>query len=294
MFDRLEFVFGEAVNALKRNGLMTLSAINTAAIALFILGGLGYAYLNLSAKLESLPPQFEIKISLLPKADKDQVDAMTQSLRKVNGVAEVSLLPKEAEWQAWRKSQGIYTRDIKNPLPDQLVITLTDLKKAEHVRDAIRKQPFYDGRDGIRDASELRQLVTSMIEFVRWAGIIFGLIAFFTAGSLILNAVHLTVLARKQEIKIMRLVGASHGTIRWPFLFEGAFQGMLGGVLGGLLLWGLAAYLTARSIKLLGPLLSSDMQFPALPMIVVLAGVGSIMGMVAAGLSVRKYLRFAS
>nr|MBA3726762.1 ABC transporter permease [Armatimonadota bacterium] len=278
MFDRLEFVFSEAVTALKRNGLMTLSAINTAAIALFILGGLGYAYLNLSAKLESLPPQFEIKISVKPKADKEQVAAMTKSLRKVIGVAQVSLLPKDVEWQAWRRSQGILgdTRDIKNPLPDQLVITLTDLKKAEHVRDAIRKQPFYDGRDGIRDAIELRQRVTSMIEFVRWAGIIFGLIAFFTAGSLILNAVHLTVLARRQEIKIMRLVGASHGTIRWPFLFEGAFQGILGGVLAGLLLWGLAAYLTARSIKLLGPLLSTDMQFPAVPMIGILAGVGAI------------------
>lgn len=293
MLDRLEFIVAEALTALRRNPLMTISAVNTAAIALVILGGLGYAYITLKAQLDRLPEQFQITFSIVPGTKLEQISETAQMLRRLDGVGKVVLLPKEVEWEKWRKRQDVYedTKDIKNPLPDQLLVTLSDLKKAEGVRAKIESLPTYYSADKIRDASEERRKVTALLEFVSWAGILLGVITFFTAGALILNSVHLTVIARQQEIRIMRLVGATNSRIRWPFLLEGGMQGAAGGIVAGLLLWLLAWYLSKRSSEITGPLLSSGGDFPALRITLFLAGVGAILGILAAAVSVRNYLR---
>jgi cell division transport system permease protein len=295
VLDHIEFILGEAMTAFRRNGWMTISAINTAAIALFIMGGLGYLYLALTAKMDTLPPMFELKFSVKSGTNPGQLAKMAGDLRAVDGVSKVVLLPKETEWPKWRKAKGMEadTADIENPLPDQFLVILADLRKADSVRSAIERQPRYEPLDGIRDAVEERQRVSAMIEFVRWAGLILGAITLFTAATLILNSVHLTVLARRQEIRIMGLVGATMGTVRSPFLLEGAMQGLLGGVLAGGLLWALAAYLSARSSELLGPLMSGDQSFPALRITLFLAAIGAVLGTLAAAISVRKYVRLA-
>lgn len=295
MLDRFEFILGEAITALRRNGWMTLSAVNTAAIALFVLGGLGYYYLGLTRELNSLPPKYEIKISVKSDTTKEQITQMAKDLRAINGVARVVFLPKDVEWPKWQKEQGIIadTADIENPLPDQFSITLRDLQMADSVKAAIEKHPQFEPKDKIRDADQVRHQLVAKLEFVRWAGIVLGFITFFTAGTLILNAVHLTVLARRQEIGIMRLVGASHGTIRWPFLLEGAMQGAIGGVVAGLLLWALSVYLAGRSAALRTPFFAGEQSFPVLHMLLFLSLVGMFLGIIAAAVSVRKYLKVA-
>jgi cell division transport system permease protein len=293
LLDRLEFILSETFTALRRNPLMTISAVNTAAIALIILGGLGFAYISLRAQLDKLPERFQITFSIIPGTKLEQISESAQSLRRLDGVRGVVLLPKDVEWEKWRRQQRVYedTKDIENPLPDQLLLTLTDLEKTEGVRSKIESLPTFYARDGIRDAVEERRKVTSLLEFVRWAGILLGVITFFTAGALILNSVHLTVIARQQEIRIMRMVGATNSRIRWPFLLEGGMQGAMGGIVAGLLLWLLAWYLSKRSGEITGPLLSSGSDFPALRITLFLAGVGAILGILAAAVSVRNYLR---
>jgi cell division transport system permease protein len=293
MIDRLEFILSETFTALRRNPLMTISAVNTAAIALVILGGLGYAYLSLKKQLDLLPGQFQLTFSIAPGTELPQISETAQELRSFDGVGRVVLLPKDVEWEKYRRRRGIFdeTREIENPLPDQLLVSLSDLTKAEGVRAKIETLATFHQEDGIRDAIEERRRVTALLEFVRWAGVLLGVITFFTAGALILNSVHLTVIARQQEIKIMRLVGATNSRIRWPFLLEGGLQGAMGGIVAGLLLWLLAWYLGKRSQEITGPLLSSGETFPAVRVMLFLTGVGAILGMLAAAVSVRNYLR---
>src|SRR5687767_7731610 len=156
MLDRLEFILSETFTALRRNPLMTISAVNTAAIALVILGGLGYAYLSLRGQLEQLPEQFQLTFSITPGTELEDISETAQGLRRLDGVGRVVLLPRDVEWEKWRKRRGMYedTRDIENPLPDQLLLTLSDLAKAEGVRSEIQSLPIYLEEDGIRDAIE--------------------------------------------------------------------------------------------------------------------------------------------
>lgn len=298
MIDHLEFIFAEAVTALRRNMMMTVAAVNTCAVALFILGGLGYTYLSLTSYLDTLPSKFGLTFSVKAGTPMEQVRQMAGNLRKVDGVSRVVWMPKETTWKqyaAQKKYEGLM-KDVANPLPNQLLVVLSDLKKTDSVKAAIQKQPYFDNSDTppIRDAIQERVYVTSLIDFVEWLGSLLSIVTIFTAVTLILNAVHLTVLARRQEIRIMRLVGASSATIRWPFLLEGGIQGLVGGALAGLLLWGLAIYLKDRMGSWLGPFRMTGYTFPALRMALFLSVVGIVLGMLSAALSVRKYLRVAN
>ena len=298
MLDHLEFILGEAVQALRRNAMMTVAAVNTAAVALFILGGLGYTYLSLNNYMGTIPSKFGMRISIKPGATTDQIHAMANTIGKLDGVSNVTWLPKEQTWRQYKADKRFedLLQDVKNPFPEQLEITLSDLKKANAVQIAIRKLPLFDAGEQppFRDAAKERVYVSSLIDFVQWLGLLLGIVTFFTAITLILNAVHLTVLARRQEISIMRLTGASYATIRWPFLLEGGIQGILGGLLAGLLLWALTHYLAIKMGSWLGPFRMTGLTFPALRITIFLAIVGAVVGMLSAALSVRKYLRVAN
>ncbi len=298
MLDHLEFILGEAIQALRRNAMMTVAAVNTAAVALFVLGGLGFTYLSLSNYLSTMPSKFGMKISIKDGATTEQIQDMANTIRQLDGVAGVASLPKEQTWRQYKSDKKFedLLQDVKNPFPEQLEITLSELKKANAVQVEIRKLPLFDASEQppFRDAAKERLYVSSLIDFVQWLGILLGIVTFFTAITLILNAVHLTVLARRQEISIMRLTGASHATIRWPFLLEGGIQGFLGGILAGLLLWALATYLAYRMGSWLGPFRMTGFVFPAFRIAMFLAVVGAVVGMLSAGLSVRKYLRVSN
>lgn len=293
MLDKLEFILSEALTALRRNAMMTVSAVNTAAIALFVLGGLGYVYLSLNSYISTLPSKFEITISIKPEATPVQISEMATKIRSLPGVARVVKLPKDITWRKFIRQKGLedVMGDVNNPLPDQFLITLDDLKQGNAVKAQLANLEFYDKRDGIKDAQKEREYVSSIIEFVQWFGILLGVITFFTAGTLILNSVYLTVLARRNEIRIMRLVGASQGTIRWPYLLEGGIQGALGGMLAGLLLWAVSIYIASRMTSWFGQLSVGGFVFPAWRITLFLTVVGGCLGTISAMVSVRKYLK---
>lgn len=274
--------------------MMTVSAVNTAAIALFILGGLGYTYISLANYLDTRQSEFKLKLSIRDGADRDEIHEFAEYLRGIDGVSHAVFLPREAEWEKWREEQnlGALSQDISNPLPDQFVITLASLDTAESVKAEIGKHTLFDPEDGIRDAREEREFLTSLIGFVKLFGGLMTAVGLFTAGTLIYNTVHLTVLARRRELRTMGLIGASRSTIRWPFLMEGGLQGLAGGLVAGALLWVLASYLGPYSGEWLGRPPGGEFSYPGFAMTSVLAAVGILLGMLSAGLSVRRYLRY--
>lgn len=296
MLDRIEFILEEAIVALRRNGMMTVAAISTSAIALLIFGGLGYAYLSLLAYLGTLQSEFELRVSIEGDLSAAQKHKMAQELRAIPGVESVVLLPKEVEWRKFLEKQKLHEfyADQPNPFRDQFQVRLKTLEDAESVTAALLEHPLVYKKEGVRDARKQREFAIALMRLIRLIGGFLSLISFITAGTLIYNTVHLTVMARRNELRIMSLVGASRGTIRWPMLLEGGIQGAVGGLFAGLFLWGLVAYIASRSIDWLGLGKSADPQFPAALVIFALVVLGAALGILSAGLSVRKYLRLGA
>ncbi len=296
MLDRIEFILEEAVVALRRNGLMTVSAISTAAIALLIFGGLGHTYLSLVTYLGSLQSEFELTVSIDGELSAGPKHKMAEELRTIPGVANVVLLPRDEEWRKYVEKQNLSEMYATqpNPFPDQFRVRLEKLEDADRVKAALLEHPNVLQEHGVRDAIKDRELAIGLLGLVRLVGGILIVLSFFAAGTLIYNTVRLTVMSRRNELRIMALVGASRATIRWPFLLEGGFQGAFGGLIAGLLLWGISAYIASQSINWLGLGRSAEMGFPAVPVILTLLVLGASLGILSAALSVRKYLRLGA
>lgn len=292
MIDKIEFLLSEAFIALRRNGLMTFAAISTAAVALFLLGGLGYVYFRVSQFTTNVSGKFEMSVFARMDLPRDQVMALGEKIKAMPGVKSVKLIPKEEAWRKQQEEVHISGEGLENPLPDQLSVLLSDVNKADQLAKDIQNLPEVYEPNGVEYSRDAQQLMSQMLSVVRWLGGALGSLLLATAGILIYNAIRLTVIARRREIRIMQLVGASYFTIWTPFVIEGMVQGATGGFLATVILWGAQIYVHGFMQKI-----SADVGFPAYPfwpIALLLMGIGAVYGFLCSTFAVREPLRMGS
>lgn len=229
MFDRFAFVVGEAFQNLRRHPFMTFSAVIVVAISLTILGGIGYLYSETLHYAESVPSRFDMYVVLREGTKGKDISDTAAVIRGMPGVSTVNWIPRDKAWERERQRDPKFTEGLENPLPDAFKVTLKDLGKGEAVASAIRALPAVDPQDGLRYAKDEQLAVHGMLQALQWVGA-FGSLLFLTAGILIYNTIRLAAIARKMEVRIMRLVGASRTMVAMPFMLEGMAEGAVGGV----------------------------------------------------------------
>lgn len=239
MFDRLEFILSEALLSLRRNGLMTFAAVTTSGMALFILGGFLFAYLGVSQLAASAEQRFEMTVFVKSGLKAEQLEALGTRLKALPGVASISFRSKDAVWADFKKRDPGITQglDINNPMPDEYTIRFKSVEDAMKIAEAARRMPEVDPNDGVNFLGEEQKLIQGSLSALRWLGLATGAAMLLTGGILIYNTVKLTMEARRREIRIMQLVGATKAMVWTPLLIEGALQGIMGGWLATGILW---------------------------------------------------------
>jgi cell division transport system permease protein len=233
----LMFWTRETGSNIGRNRLMSLLAITTATIGLFILGSFYLAISNLQALVKNQTQKIDIvvflKADVTPKRRKEIYDAA-----RVRQVKDLQFVSKEQVLKEWNKSDpDIPMEDFKgryNPFNDELRIKMKD----EHMQDIFKLEDYLGGLKGVvetsREHAKEREPVERLLAFRRFLAIA-GTVAIIVLGMAILliihNAIRLTVFARRREIRIMELVGATSWFIRIPFLLEGIMYGVAGAAL---------------------------------------------------------------
>lgn len=286
MLDRIEFLLSEAFVALRRNGRMTFAAISTCAVALFMIGGLGYTYLKVNEFAQSLGNRFEMRVFLKDGTSDDAIKAAAKEMRAIPNVKTVHWIPRDKAWARMGEQMPEYTEGLENPLPDAFKVTVDDLNKGSDVANAIRAMDVVQTQNGVVYLDDEQRMVGQFLQIVQWTGIGLGGLLFITAGVLIYNTIRLTIVSRSLEIRIMRLVGATHATIQIPLVIEGAFQGLMGGVLAAYMLLGCHAMLTESLTTLTA--LGSLPTFPIALAVLVLAVVGALYGLLCSTLALRE------
>lgn len=290
MFNRIEFVISEALIAFARNRLMTLAAVTTVAVALFLFGGMGYAYWRVNTYAQTIPGKFRMLVYLRDGATAQDVSQVAARIRAIPGVAQANWIPKAKAWERWKAEHPTaLTEGVDNPLPEGFRVTLSDLKQSDGVVAAIKAMPQVAPENGVMYMSEAQRLVELILTIFRWVGLVAGGILLITAGMLIYNAIRLTVLSRRVEIRIMQLVGASRPTVYVPFLIEGMLQGVLGAAVAtGLIV---AAYFgVSVGLEKLSATYSPAV-FPYLPVLGILVAAGAIYGVLCSILAIRSPLK---
>jgi cell division transport system permease protein len=161
---------------------------------------------------------------------------------------------------------------------------LKNVDNAEDVKRIVSSMPAV-AKDGVVYLEDLQQLLTQVLVLLKTTGLGLGGLMLLTAGVLIYNAIRLTIVARRQEMRIMHLVGATKSTVVLPLLIEGVLQGAAGGLLATGLLWS-----GHRALAGLLEKSTSLFRLPGLPVgywLTVLVGVGAIYGFVCSLMAVR-------
>lgn len=238
----LWFLIQEAFINIWRHQLMTLASVTTVAASLSVLGGFLLTGWQLHRAAENLPRQIEIHVFTKVSTPRDQVLALQSRILRWVGVRSCKLVTKEEAWQAYVRDypekqdlEGI--RD--NPLPDKLEIQTRDPLYTTMVAHRLGQAVAFPEIDTVREGGAVLERLITIARLVRTIGLTCALLLLFATLAVIANAIRVTVFARRREIRIMQLVGATQWFVRLPFLIEGMFDGALGALLScGLLLIG--------------------------------------------------------
>ncbi|MBV9773447.1 MAG: ABC transporter permease [Gemmatimonadetes bacterium] len=283
----MPYALREALAAFRRSPLLTLLSVVAVAFSLFVVGLFGLTTYNIRRAIERIEERVEIVAYLRDDVTDDQLRLVQEEVRTMPEVMQVRYVSQtEALATAMREMEefrDVFTDLEVNPLPASLELRMKpDARNAasvERVAKQLRAYPFVEdvrfGRDWLDKIESLRRIAAGA------AGIIGGAFA-AVAAIIIATAVRIAVFARREEISIMRLVGATDGFVRRPFLLEGIVTGLLGGVLAGAL--------TYAAFRLIDAVL---LRIEWLPFDWVVAGVvaGTIFGFLSSAVAVRRHLR---
>jgi cell division transport system permease protein len=286
------FSLGRAWQGFWRNALMSLAATATMVLMLLLLAGFWIIQTGLLAGLQFTEQKVEVVGYLQPNAQANQVDVLKGELEAMPEVAAVTYVDRDTALANFRSSMAAQGREDltryldSNPLYASLEVKLVDPTDVRAVGDAMRADPIVRNVINIEDLVDRVLTVTNLL---RTAGtvvlVIVGIIVLF----IIINTIRLAVVARAEEIEIMRLVGASDAFIRWPFVFEGAFVGLLGALLALGVLAAVADPINGFMVEFFRVL---PLQFGSLArdLVALVLGAGVGLGVLGSWLSVRTYL----
>jgi cell division transport system permease protein len=277
-----------------RNAVMSIAATITMILMLLLLATLLIGLSGLQAGLQFVEQKVEVQAFLADGTPQDRIDGLVASVQALPEVASVTYVDKGtalAEWRVQLKEQGkadLTTTTGGNPIPASLRVKLKDAHVFGEVVDTLRAATGV-----VTEVLETQRVVDALLGitgFLRTAGLVVLVLVGATVLFIVVNTIRVAVMARSEEIEIMRLVGASDAFIRWPFIFEGILVGLFGAA-ASLGLLALAAGPIGQAVAtLIGQVpIEFDRDLPVrLGWLV--PGIGVALGGLGAYVSVRTYL----
>jgi cell division transport system permease protein len=296
------FFLKEAFRALKRNAAPSLAAMLTVLLTALVLGVFIPVVQATTGTANKVRSRVVVNVYLADNITQPQLTALRQRLDTTPNVKSVNYISKQqalAELQSKRPN----TKDAiqllgSNPLPATYRVVPKDPGKVQGiVNSLVRVDPTTGKRSfvmaGIGDVRNREQdtnKILSATSLVKTLTASMAALLILASIALIANTIRLSIFARRREVEVMKLVGATNWFIRWPFVIEGMIVGFMGGVLAVLLLWvikdTLVDPLSAKFALIAAP---NTIQFPALIAVLLASCVG--VSALGSGLTLRRFLR---
>lgn len=285
----------EGAKNIIRNGWMTFASVSAVTITLLILGVFLLLAMNVNHFVQVIENQVEITVELDLTIEDDQIGPIEKEIKNIDGVKSVVFISKEEGLEQLKEKFGsdaylLEGLEEENPLNDVFIVKVFKPEYLENVSTQI------ENIDMVTYVDYGKSTVDKLLEWTTWIrniGLVFIIGLAFTAMFLISNTIKITIFARRKEIEIMKLVGATDWFIRWPFFVEGFLLGLLGAILPILLLIFGYKYL----LDLLGSSLTLSFLdlLPLYPLAyqisILLLAIGAFIGIWGSMMSVRRFLK---
>ena len=294
---RFSYLFVEGFKSVFKNKKSTTISLITMICAMFLFGVFFAIGQNINYILDQVQRNQGIEVFIKNEATDEQVVALGEQIRKLEGVNQAKFKTKEEALDSMKESMQEY-KDLlegyegqNNIFPASYVVTLTDLKLAEQVESQIAEM------DNVKKITSSNNTINTLLKIANGAkltiGVIF-IILLVISITIIANTIRLSVYARRKEISIMKYVGATNGFIRWPFMVEGMVIGLIAAILTIVIVSGcydLIIHKIAESnvLQTMGiTLLNFSELVSSISLVYCVLGI--LVGLVGSSISMKKYL----
>ncbi|NLB72948.1 MAG: ABC transporter permease [Firmicutes bacterium] len=285
----MQYFLAEGWKSARRN--VSLISLGTMAVSIFVLGVFGLILMNLSNVNSCLRSSIEIRVYVEDNLTGQGLGALKRQIESIDGVDRVTYVSKDEGLNRLTRQLGEKAGlvDIlgENPLPDAYDVRVFNADDTPDIASRISDMPHVIGVNYGQGFTEKLLATTRVIAITALvlAIVLLGAVMFIVG-----NTVRLSLVARAQEIEVMKLVGATDWFIMWPFLIEGMIVGFMGSSVSGICLY--AGYQACIGrLGLLAPFIPVVAEgAPVARFCIGLVVLGVIMGVLAGGVFIRKHL----
>ncbi|MES2523821.1 MAG: permease-like cell division protein FtsX [Gemmatimonadota bacterium] len=274
----------EVMLAFRRAPVLAILSITTIAFSLFAFGLFGLVAINIRSALREIEDRVEVRAFLVDGASSEAVEEVIKAALRMPQVASAGYVSPDSALQRARAELSEF-RDVYDGtvLPQSVEVRLKpDLRDPDKVREVSNSLAVFPAVEDVRYGREWVEKLYRLRTIAGFVGMGLGLVLALVATIIIGATIRMAILARTREIEIMRLVGATNGFVRFPYLIDGVMKGVLGGVVATALAWG-ANTIVSRNLV--------ATQFFDSRQIALGILAGALLGLVGSWISVGRHLR---
>jgi cell division transport system permease protein len=289
----VEYVVRETGSNLWRNRLMTIAAVLTVAVSLSLVGAALLLRQGSANATGTLERGTKVTVWMDPAATSQQINAVKTQLAQLNYVVQPCAY--------WDKQQNF--SEARHLLPSDVIAATTVSEMPTSywctpvaLSDAAQVVRTFNGTPGVKAVTEPQQAIhneETAINVIKWVFLIVAIVLIVSAAVLILNTIRMAIFARRREVSVMKLVGATNWFIRVPFMTEGLLQGLLGSILAAGVVWLLYALINTWGDGKTSSNVFTTIQTSTTQMIwtnVVVIVIGGLIGTIGSFIAIRRFL----
>lgn len=299
MGENIKRIFIAAAASFKRNGLLTTATVLVMTLTLFVIGGLLLSSVLMNTILDSLQRKIDVSVYFLPNTPENRILTLQKDFEKIPNVDTVNYISQAEALEQFRERhrdnpliQESLNELSENPLEASLNISAKDAREFQGIVTAIEsrndstidKINFYENQ-------KIIERLTKIMTASRTAGATLAAVLAFIAILVAYNTVRLAIYTAKDEIQVMRLVGATSWFIRLPFLVEGVMDGVLSAVITTALFFPITWLVSPRiALFVDGTNLFRYFTSNSIEFFLIMLLVGVLLGVISSLLAMRRYL----
>jgi cell division transport system permease protein len=298
--NRIIFFVQEGLRALRRNAAPSMAAIVTIIVTVLLLGVLIPVLQTTEGKANEVRSKIELKVFLFDDATQAETTALQKRIQGLNHVESVEYVSKAGALKILKdrlKDPNVLKELNSNPLPASFNVKPDDPANMDSIRAALtppnaegKATPISPVIQEVKDSRDEASKITAVTGALKIVLTVITAMLILASLLLVGNTIRLSIYARRREVEVMRLVGATKWFIRWPFMVEGVIVGAAGGLVAVIILW-------LAKLTIVDPL-SDNFRFIAaqhsiqfLPLVLVLLACATAVSAVGSGFTLRRFLR---
>ncbi len=291
--NRFFYLIGQGVKNIFTHGFMSFASVAIIMACLLIMGCFSLITLNIDNMIAEMQSQNKVIAYVDEKLSEDDARALEKNVSKVGNIESMEFVTREEAMENFESDYDskLFTNIDSSVFRHRYVITLADLSLMDQTKEEL------ENVKGIADVTAHLDYAEKFVTFrniVSIVSVILVVTLFVVSLFIMTNTIKLATFGRREEIAIMRIVGATNGFIRFPFVIEGLILGALGGGLAYVLVMVLYHVATQKLLSAMafGFVVLVPFSTVAMPLLGVFLGVGILVGVLGGLSAIRNYLKF--